>query len=444
MRFIKKLSPPRTLVFGFGLIITLGGVLLSLPICSRSGTGTPMIDAVFTAASAVCVTGLTVYDTWAQFSPLGQAVILLLIQLGGLGFMTFGVLFSMALGRRIGLWERTFLMESVGAGHLSGIVRLVKRILRITLIFEGSGALLLCLRFIPRMGFVQGLWFSLFHSVSAFCNAGFDIMGFFQPGASLAPFATDPLVLLPLMVLIVCGGLGFIVWDDLLRTRRFSRLTLHSRVMLSMTATVLVGAALLFRISESNGVLSSLTQGQKILTCLFQSVTPRTAGFCTFDQSTLSNAGILLTTLLMIFGAGTGSTAGGVKLSTIAVLLAAARSQFSAGPDVNLMHRCVDPRLVFRAIGTLFFYLILALTGAFLIALAEPLPLKQVLFESFSAIGTVGLSLGITAKLCTFSKCVLIALMFAGRLGSLTLLWAVSMTPKNTGLHNPSEMIVVE
>ncbi|NCC69679.1 MAG: Trk family potassium uptake protein, partial [Clostridia bacterium] len=292
----KKLTATQSIALGFALIILVGALILMLPVSNKNGLSIPFLNALFTSASATCVTGLVVYDTWSQFSLFGQFVIMLLIQIGGLGFMTVAVLFSFALKKRIGLRERSFLTEAVSSMRLGGIVRLVKRILIGTLIFEVTGALLLALRFCPVVGFWRGLWYGLFHSVSAFCNAGFDLMGVLGPYSSLTHFADDIIVNLTLITLIIVGGIGFVVWNDIRnKGLKFKNYDLHTKVILSFTGILVFGAAILFFISEWNGAMSGMDIPERILASLFMSVTPRTAGFNTIDTAALSSSGSLLT-----------------------------------------------------------------------------------------------------------------------------------------------------
>lgn len=286
---IKSWSATRIIAVGFACIIFMGGVLLSLPIASRNGVGIPFLNALFTSTSAACVTGLVVYDTWMQFAGFGQVVILLLIQIGGLGFMTIGILFSLAVGRKIGLRERSLLSEAVGSGQLGGVVRLVRRTLIGTAIIEGAGAVLLAIRFIPMFGIGRGIWFAVFHSVSAFCNAGFDLMGIRAPLSSLTGFFNDPLVVLTISALIIVGGIGFVVWNDLIDSNfRLGRLKLHTRVVLTSTLILLLTGTVLFLYLERGGVLSRMSMGDRLLSAFFQSVTPRTAGFNTVNTAFLS------------------------------------------------------------------------------------------------------------------------------------------------------------
>lgn len=442
--FTRGPSASQTLAAGFALLILGGALLLSLPVSNRDGRALPFINALFTSTSATCVTGLVVYDTFLQFTSFGQAVILLLIQIGGLGFMTFAMVIPMMMGRRIGLRERAYLMEAINPLQIGGVVRLAKHILAGTLIFELAGAGLLAIRFIPLFGVSRGLWFSVFHSVSAFCNAGFDLLGAYGPFVSLMPFYNDWLVCGTVMALIVIGGIGFVVWDDIGRNRlHFRRYALHTKIVLVMTAALIVLGAILIMILEWNGTMRGMSPGDRLLCSLFQAVSPRTAGFNTVDIGAMGEGSRLLTTLLMIVGAAPGSTGGGIKVSTFAVLTLAIFSQARLRTDVNVFHKRVDENVVKRAFCSTAIYILLALAGCFLITAVQGLDLEHTLFECFSAIGTVGLSTGITRALTPISRLTIILLMYIGRVGSLTVFMAVTEKHAHSQLRNPVEKVII-
>ncbi len=445
MRFHVKFSPIQTLAAGFALIILLGALLLMLPAANRDGAPIPLIDALFTSASATCVTGLVVYDTYTQFTFFGQLVILCLIQIGGLGFMTIAVLFSLVLGKRIGLKERSCLMEAVSSFRLGGIVRFVRRILIGTAAFEGAGALLLALRFCPRFGFGTGVWYAIFHSVSAFCNAGFDLMGRIRPYCSLEPFAADVLVNGVVLSLIVIGGIGFLVWDDLAEHRlHFSRYLLHTKIMLCATAALIVLSFFAFWAIERDGAFAGVSRGQQALMALFQAITPRTAGFNTADLSRLTEAGSALTVVLMLIGAGTGSTGGGIKVTTMVVMLLSTLSYARGRDDINLFQRRVEDGLVKRAYCGAMLYLLLAFTGCFVLLREQAgFSLMDAMFETFSAIGTVGLSKGATRLLTPASRMTLILLMYSGRVGSLSVAMALAEKRRAPRLRNTVGKVIV-
>ena len=437
------LSPNRIIALGFLALIFLGAVLLTLPAVSRTGESLSFLDSLFTATSATCVTGLVVADTWTQFNLLGQIILLLLIQLGGLGYMTMVLMIALLRRKKIGLRERSVMMESVSAMRLSDSVVLVRYILIGTLAIEGLGAILLSIRFIPELGFFRGSWYALFHSVSAFCNAGFDLMGFREPYSSLTGYVYDPLVNLTVCALVLLGGLGFLVWRDVWKNGfHLRRYTLHSKIILSASAVLTAGGALLFWAAERQGVLAGMKPGQQALAALFQAVSPRTAGFNTVDLAALSGAGGLLTIVLMFIGAGPGSTGGGIKITTVAVCLLTLRSYVQGKQEVGVFNRRLDQGQVHRASVAVTLYLVLAMTGAFLLLVTQRFSLQDTLFEIFSALSTVGLSTGITRDLSAFSRVVVIAMMFCGRIGSLTMIMAVAerLPPR---VMDPVEPIVI-
>lgn len=443
IRIKKKPSAAQVMAFGFAAIILLGGLLLMLPVCNRSGQSIPFLNALFTSTSATCVTGLVVYDTYTQFTFWGQLVILLLIEIGGLGFMTVALLFSMALGRRIGLKERSLLAETVSAMQIGGVVRLLRHVLLGTLFFEGAGAALLSFRFIPEFGLARGIWYGVFHAVSAFCNAGFDLMGVRAPFSSLTGYAGDPLVILTIASLIIIGGLGFIVWDDLRACgRHWRRYALHTKVVLACTGALILGGTLLMLLLEHGASLAGLRDGKRLLAAFFQAVTPRTAGFNSVDLARLGHGGRLLITLLMFVGASPGSTAGGVKTTTLAVVLASLSSYLRGRRDVNLFHYQIEPQVVRRAYCSMTLYTLLILGGSFVLT-AQGAAAERAVFETVSAIGTVGLSLGLTPFLPALSRLALILLMYAGRVGSLSVFMAVTEARQPDILQNPVGKITI-
>ncbi len=422
-----KFSYTQTIAFGFALIILVGALILCLPISSRSGEWTSLLDTLFTATSATCVTGLVLYDTYMQWSIVGQLVILFLIQLGGIGFMTVITMFSIFMKRRIGLHERQLLVQSAGTLRLSGVVRLIKRIVIGSVFFELSGAALLATRFCPQMGLWRGIYNAIFHSVSAFCNAGFDIMGKYGQFSSLTSYAGDPVVSLTISMLIVIGGIGFVVWDDIAKLKwRFREYTLHSKIVLTVTV-ILIGAGwLLFYIFEARGVLSELSGTDKMIAALFQSITPRTAGFNIVDMANLSESGSFLTIILMFIGGSSGSTAGGIKTTTLAVLFLNVFASSRKIRHVKVYKRRIEDNLVREAGAFFTVYLATVTAATMLLCAIEPFSLKEILFEVVSAIGTVGLTIGITPYIGTVSKVVIILLMFVGRVGWLTLVFALA------------------
>jgi trk system potassium uptake protein TrkH len=440
----RRLNAKQYLIVGFSSIIFIGAVLLMLPAANKSGASIPFVNALFTAASATCVTGLVVYDTWSQFTMFGQFVIMILIQIGGLGFMTFAILLSMALGKRIGLRDRFYLMEAINAMQLGGVVRLVRRIIFGTLYLEFFGAVILSTVFIPMYGRVTGIWFSIFHSVSAFCNAGFDLMGIVTPYGSFVPFVGNTVVSGTLIILIILGGVGFVVWDDVIRSGwRLRQMNLHTKITVSFTIGLILLSTGAFMILEWNTTLAGLSMGDKVLAALFQSVTPRTAGFNTIDTASLSTGGSLLTIILMFIGAGPGSTAGGIKVTTLAVLLLSVLADLQNKAEVTAFRRRLDYSQIKRAFTSTTSYLLIVFAGCMAIAYIQPLSFHDVIFEAFSAMGTVGLSRGITRDLVPLSRIVIIGLMYAGRLGSLTVFMAMSERKNCISIKHPLDKVVV-
>ncbi|MFV0497156.1 MAG: TrkH family potassium uptake protein [Candidatus Fimivivens sp.] len=440
---IKQWSAMRIIAVGFAFIILAGGVLLSLPIASRNGVGMPFFNALFTSVSATCVTGLVLYDTWTQFSGFGQTIILLLIQIGGLGFMAVAIFFSLVVGRRIGLRERSLLAEAVSVTKVGGLIRLVKRMLIGTALFEGVGAALLAIRFVPQFGLGRGIWFSVFHSVSAFCNAGFDLMGAQTPSSSLTYFYNDPLVILTIAVLIIVGGIGFVVWDDLVENRfRFLNLRLHTRVVLMSTFVLLVGGLLIFLLFEHGESFAGMRTQERILSAFFQSTTSRTAGFNTVDMAALSDGGKLITMILMFIGAAPGGTGGGIKITTLVVTACVVMASLRNREEISVWHFRLEPEMMRRAFCSASVYLTMTICGA-LVLCAQGQPLTDAAFECVSAIGTVGLSTGITQTLPILSRVVIMLLMYAGRIGSLTVFLAVARSNKGGKLKNPIGKIIV-
>ena len=443
MKNTKLLSYPQMIASGFFFVITIGTLLLWLPIASRNNISAGFINALFTATSATCVTGLVVFDTYTQWSFFGQLVILLLIQVGGLGFMTIITMFSFLLKRKIGLKERGLLRESMNTMYIGGIVRLIKKILLGTLLFETIGAIVLSIRFVPRMGLVTGIYNGIFHSVSAFCNAGFDLMGKYEKYSSLTLFSDDVVVCLTIIVLIIVGGIGFFVWDDVTKNRHhFRRYQLHTKIVLSTTAILIVVGAICFYIFERTNLLSEMGVGEKIIASIFGAVTPRTAGYNTVDIATLTPASKLLTMVLMFIGGSPGSTAGGIKTTTLAVILISLWSSLRYEKNENIFGRRLEDNALKMASSVVSVNLIITLIATFLIiATNTMLSLTDVLFEVLSAIGTVGLSTGITSNLNTFAQMVLVLLMYCGRVGSLSFALVFTEHRMPSSVQNPREKI---
>ena len=436
----RRLTSFQIMILGFAGVILLGALVLMLPLSAARRVWTPFSQAFFTSTSAVCVTGLVVQDTGTYWSAFGQGVILLLIQVGGLGVITAAVTFLMLSGKNISLQERSAMQDAISAPAVGGIVRLTRFILRGTFLIELVGALALLPAFCRDYG-LRGVWMAVFHSVSAFCNAGFDILG--RAGTlypSLTAYAADPLVNIIIMLLIVVGGIGFLTWDDVcthgLHLRRYR---MQSKVILSVSAVLIVLPALLFFLTD----FADLPAGQRILASLFQAVTPRTAGYNTVDLTEMSDTSRAVTILLMLTGGAPGSTAGGMKVTTLAVLAANAVAAFFRREDPQLFRRRLEPSAVRNAAAILLLYLALTVAGAAIIGAVEGLPLGACLYETASAAGTVGLTLGLTPQLGTLSQGILILLMFFGRVGGLTLIYAAFSGHDLTYARYPKEKITV-
>ncbi|MEG1848204.1 MAG: TrkH family potassium uptake protein [Lachnospiraceae bacterium] len=443
---IRKNGMPtmKVLSMGFALIILTGACLLCLPAASRDGGSEPFINALFTATSATCVTGLIIADTYQNWTMFGQIIILALIQIGGLGFMTIGMYVAVILKKKIGLKERESIHESVSTLEVAGVVRLVRFIIRWTFLIELAGAVFLSIRFIPSRGLLKGIYYGIFHSISAFCNAGFDLMGDEEMYSSFVNYEGDVIINLTIMALIVIGGLGFIVWDDIRRNKlHFKKYMLHSKIVITTTMALILGGAILFAIFENDNLFADMTVKEKILGSLFSSVTPRTAGFNTVDSAGLSNASKLLTMLLMFIGGSSGSTAGGIKTTSFFVAVCFAGATIRRTQGANKFGRRLDEEAIRKANAVIIINLSLALTAAAVIFAIQPLPFEDVMFEVFSAIGTVGMSTGITRELYDISKILIIALMYFGRLGSLSFALMFAQRKIIPPVQLPVEKIVV-
>lgn len=442
--FYKKLTQTQMIVFGYALIILLGSILLMLPISSRMREFTPFLDALFTSTSSACVTGLVVADTWTHWSLFGQVVILILIQIGGMGFMTLGVYVAIVLRRKIGLRTRGILQESINSLQIGGIVKLAKKIMKGTIIFESAGAILLAARFIPMVGFWRGIWYGIFHSVSAFCNAGFDLMGWEEEYSSFTGYAGDWIINLTIMSLIVIGGIGFFVWNDItihkLDVRRYS---LHTKIVLVTTGALIFGGALIFFIIEKNHILADMPLKEQILSSFFNSVTARTAGFNTTDTGALQEGSKFLTMILMFVGGSPGSTAGGIKTTTLVVLMVYMKANLKQQICCNIFNRRLDDGAIRKASTVLCTNLFLTVAATLVLVSLHPFALSDALFEVISAIGTVGMSTGITRDVGTISRIVLIFLMYCGRIGSLTFALSLRGHKHDAPVKQPAEKIMI-
>ncbi len=438
--FGKKISSFQYIIAGFLALILAGTALLMLPAAAGSAGSPSFGDALFTSTSAVCVTGLVVQDTATYWSGFGQAVILVLIQIGGLGVVSVAAFLAMISGRRISLLQRSMLQDTVSAHQIGGVVKMTVFIVRTALIAEAVGALLMLPAFCGKYG-ADGIWMAVFHSISAFCNAGFDLMGS-RTGAfsSLTGFAGEPGIVLPICILIVMGGIGFVTWDDIALNRwHLHRYRMQSKVVLTTTAALLLVPMLFLFVTE----YPAYPLKERLCLSLFQAVTPRTAGFNTADLTLLSSTGRMLLIMLMLTGGSPGSTAGGMKTTTVAVLYANAVSVFRRSKNAQLYGRRIHDSTIKSAATLLMMYLLLALAGAAFISASDGFPLGSCLFETASAIGTVGLSMGITPSLSLASRAVLILLMFFGRTGGLTLMYAVISNRSAEASRCPVEKIIV-
>lgn len=439
---IKRRTNVEILALGFAIVILIGTFLLLLPISSNH---TDFLDALFTATSATCVTGLVVYDTATHWTLFGQIVILILIQIGGLGFITIGVFLATYLKKKISLRQRGLIEESVSSLKLAGGVKLVKHIIKGTFLFEGIGAIILSLVFIEDFGLLKGIYLGIFHSVSAFCNAGFDLLGVIEPYGSLVPYASNIVVNITIMILIIIGGLGFVVWQDLYEKKlHFRNYLLQTKIVLITSFIFIFGGAFLFYIFENHYALASLSNEEAILASFFQSVTCRTAGFNTLDVSHLKPATSLLMMLMMFVGGSPGSTAGGIKTTTFAVLIIFVYSTMTNKSEANAFNRRFDSKTIKKACSVFLINFIFIIISSFIIFNNQShLPMQDVLFEIFSALGTVGISTGITRVLSITSKITIILLMYCGRVGSLTLALSLSKKKKISNCKNPVEKIAI-
>ncbi|KOS66327.1 ATP synthase subunit J [Lysinibacillus contaminans] len=442
-RVIDNLNPPTVLMLGFAVLILTGSVLLSLPVATESREGLSFLDALFTATSAICVTGLVVVDTGDTFSVFGELVILMLIQIGGLGFMTFSTLFLIIMKKRISLKERLLIKESFNFTDLSGVVKIARRVFMFTLIAETIGGIILAFRFSMDMPVGKAIYFGFFHAISNFNNAGFDLMGGFQ---SLTMYVDDPIVTITIGLLIILGGIGFIVIHELYEYRQTKRLSLHTKIVLTSTSILVVGATILIFLLEYHNAktLGTLSPVGKWLGAFFQSVTPRTAGANTLPIADLTYPTLFLTIFLMFVGAGSGSTASGIKVTTLTVLLATLWAQLNGKEHVTLFKRKIVMETIVKAFTITMCGLLLVFTATFILSVTEKgFEFIVYLFEATSAFGTVGLSMGLTPELSPFGRVCIIVMMFIGRLGPLTIAFALTRNRKDDAFHYPKGNIMI-
>ncbi|MEH7444344.1 TrkH family potassium uptake protein [Bacillus sp. JJ1122] len=442
-KMLFKLEPPKILVLGFGTIILLGSLLLSLPAATTDGKGLSWLDALFTATSATCVTGLVVVDTGDTFTQFGEMVILSMIQIGGLGFMSFATLLAFILGKRISLKERLIIQESLNNATVEGVVRLVKRILIFTAVIEIAGGILLSLRFAQDMAAGKAIYFGFFHAISNFNNAGFDIMGEFRGFTS---YADDPVINITLISLISLGGIGFIVMNELFEYKSTKRISLHSKMVLSVSGILVLGGALLIFILEYNNpaTLKPLSMAGKILGSFYQSVTPRTAGSNTLNIGDLTQTTLFMIIFLMFIGASPGSTGGGIKTTTFAILMGAVKAQIRGREDVTFFGRRMDYSIIYKSITVTLIALFLIIFVTMVLTITEPgKDFLMLFFETVSAFATVGLSMGLTPELSPLGKILITFTMFAGRIGPMTLAFAVAKKRKEDHYRYPAGKVMI-
>ena len=450
---INKLQPTQIMVIGFALIILIGAILLNMPISSQNGESTGFFDSLFTATSAVCVTGLIVVDTGTHWSAFGQTIILMLIQIGGLGFMTTATLFALIAKKKIHLKERLLIQESLNQFDLSGLIKLTRYVLLITFSIETFGALLLATEFIPQLGVSKGIWFSIFHSISAFCNAGFDLMGSVSgPFTSLTSYVNNFTVSITIAFLIIIGGIGFPVILELLKCKsikNFKKLSVHSKIVLFTTfAITLISTILLILVEFSNrGTIGNLDISGKMISSFFQSVTARTAGFNTYDLSRMSESGIFILIIIMFIGASPASTGGGIKTTTLATIILYVKASILEKEDVEIYGKRLDSSIVRKSMGIFFIIICMVTFGTLFISITQPhFTLTESWFEVMSALTTAGLSIGGTSSLTVLGKLIIICFMFIGRVGSLTIFLAFiskKTKQKNVHIRYPEEKILV-
>jgi trk system potassium uptake protein TrkH len=430
MKVARKIFKPRRvysigriMAFSFLAIILCGTLLLCLPFSSRDGHSAGLIKPLFTATSATCVTGLVLADTWSQWSSFGQAIILVMIELGGLGFMSAASLAFFSLKRKIPIQQQMVIAEAIGASDMSDVVAHQRRLLIRAFKIEAAGALILTVRFLFEYPFLEAVRLGIFHAVSAFCNAGFDILGFKEPGASLLVYQNDPVILLTLIVLIVVGGLGFLVWDELLREHRPKKWSVYTKLVLITTGALLLFGTVSFCVLEWDNpdTLGPLSIPGKLLNAFFQSATLRTAGFASIDQGHLTSAGKAVSIMLMLIGGSSGSTAGGLKTVTFVVLLLFLWNRIRGKYTVNVFHRTISDNHVLNAITVFLLMVLLAFFGAAYISTTSPITFEDSLFETVSALGTVGLTADVTPHLKVSAQLMIIVFMYFGRVGLLTI-----------------------
>lgn len=438
-----KLNPMQILSLGFLLIILIGGILLSLPISSSTGEYTSFIDAVFTSTSAVCVTGLVTVDTGTHWNLFGQTVIILLIEIGGLGFMSFTTLIAILLGKKITLRERLILQNAMNTFNIQGVVKMVKYILLFTISIQAIGALIFCTQLIPEYGLGKGLFYSIFHSISAFCNAGFDVFG---GGVSLTTHNTNALVILTAAALIIIGGLGFGVWTELYNVKRIRRFSVHTKIVLLVTGFLVIGGTILMLLFEYNNpeTIATMNGGEKVLNSFFAAVTPRTAGFNSISTSGMTSAGKFLTMILMMIGGSPGSTAGGIKTTTVGVLILTVICVIKRREDTEVFSKKISKDLVYKAFTLFFIGSGLVIVVSLILSFTETgASFTAILYETVSAFGTAGLTIGLTPNLSVIGKVLIMLMMYIGRVGPLTVVLSLTKEKIKSGIKYPEGKILI-
>lgn len=445
-KFSLKTNLNQKIAIAFFLIIILGTIALMLPISTKAPGSIGLITSLFTSTSAVCVTGLSVVDVWSTYSFFGQFVILLLMETGGLGFMSVISILVHFTRQQTTIESLSLMSESLGSeAVIKDITRIQKRLLIGATFFELLGAVILCVNFAPTLGLKNAIWFGIFHSVSAFCNAGFDLFGIIAPGSGLTTVQGNPVVLITVAILITVGGIGFIVWDDIVSSKNIRKWSIYTKLVLITTFSLIVFGTIMFYVLESNNAetFGNMSISQKIVHSFFQSVTPRTAGFAAVDQSTLSGASIALTSILMIIGGSTGSTAGGIKTVTALIVLKAAFSSAMGKKSTTIFKRTITQEQIKNSYTILNLFLFLSIIGSFVIYLSSGISFTDSLFESISALATVGLSLGVTSSLSLLSRLIIIVFMYIGRVGLLTLTMGFLKTKETGSIKYPSVNLLI-
>ena len=437
-------SRAQIVAFGFALVILTGTLLLMLPISSRTGEVTGFLDSLFTSTSATCVTGLVIADTYTHWSLFGQIVILCLIQIGGLGVVTITAMLYILTRKRMSINMRALIQESIFSSGMNGVVRMLRKIVVRVFIIEGIGAILLCIRFIPELGIIKGTYYGIFHSISAFCNAGFDILGFKGEYSSLTSYMNDPLVLYTIMGLIVLGGLGFLVWDDILTKKfRFKKFALHTKIVLVSTIVLIASGTVLYIIFERNNTFADMSAPQAIMSGMFASITPRTAGMNSVDLNLMSQPSKMLTCFLMFIGGNSGSTAGGIKTTTLVIMTVYVFSHIFGRSGVHIGKRRISEENINQASLVLWLNVMLVSVATLIISAIQNVNMGALMLEVFSAMGTVGLSAGLTRELLPVSQVVIILLMFIGRIGTVTFAVSFKVRKKTPLITYPVEHVNV-